>query len=332
MQFSVESWAPEYGASVEADLEDVSERVDATVERALHDWAPITPRPQQPPDRLQFVDGVRRIDATIWIHRGDRSHAGVCASVAAGIVECRGPSAVVTEARVRRALIAPAVAEADPVRTRHGTYESIGTTGDDPGSAYLAIHARMTALEQSLVTQRTIVRSLDSTVSSVVWPESSLTTDECDLVVFDGPLRGRDHPCGVGYVKTQHVQYLPAEVVPILGQLDDGARTPLVRIGDRPPWARWSWYLRLPGVRSHPLAGVVRIELPGSIALDRAIERAELISTCLPRFASAAHKEPRAPQNLTPIAGLEQRLRHLLGDPILLERSLRLAAAAPVAF
>ena len=61
--------------------------------------------------------------------------------------------------------------------------------------------------------------------------------------------------------------------------------------------------------------------------LDEALDRADLVSSCLPRFASAAHKEPRAPQNLTPIAGLEHRLRHLLGDPVLLERSLRLAAA-----
>lgn len=308
MIFSVESWAPEYGASVETDLEDVSERVDAAIERALSDWAPIIPRPQRPPDRLQFVDGVRRVDARVWIHRGDRSHAGACASVGAGVVECSGSSAVVTEARVRRVVIAPAAAAAEAVATRHGAYEPVAA-GDDPGATDVAIHGAMTALEQSLA-----------------------GTGDCDLVVFDGPLRGRNHPCGVGYVKTQHVQHLPDAVVPVLGRLDDGARTPLVRIGERPPWARWSWYLRLPGVRSHPLAGVVRIELPGSIALDHAIERAELISTCLPRFASAAHKEPRAPQNLTPIAGLEQRLRHLLGDPILLERSLRLAAAAPSRF
>jgi hypothetical protein len=51
------------------------------------------------------------------------------------------------------------------------------------------------------------------------------------------------------------------------------------------------------------------------------------MSACLPRFASRPHKEPRAPQNLCPIAGLEQRLRHLLGDSDLLERALRVAAA-----
>jgi hypothetical protein len=47
----------------------------------------------------------------------------------------------------------------------------------------------------------------------------------------------------------------------------------------------------------------------------------------LPRFASEAHKDARAPQNLYPIAGLERHLKRLLGDPMLLERALRTAAA-----
>jgi hypothetical protein len=42
----------------------------------------------------------------------------------------------------------------------------------------------------------------------------------------------------------------------------------------------------------------------------------------LPRFASSAYKDPRAPQNLVPIAGLERRLRGLLGDTRVLHRAL----------
>ena len=38
----------------------------------------------------------------------------------------------------------------------------------------------------------------------------------------------------------------------------------------------------------------------------------------LPRFASSPYKDPRAPQNLTPIAGLERKLRGMLGDQRLL--------------
>jgi hypothetical protein len=45
------------------------------------------------------------------------------------------------------------------------------------------------------------------------------------------------------------------------------------------------------------------------------------------RYASAAHKDPRAPQNLYPVGQLERKLHHLLGDRELLYRSLRVAAA-----
>jgi hypothetical protein len=47
----------------------------------------------------------------------------------------------------------------------------------------------------------------------------------------------------------------------------------------------------------------------------------------LPRYASERYKEPRAPQNLYPIAGLERELRRRLGDQRLLYRALRVAAA-----
>jgi hypothetical protein len=49
----------------------------------------------------------------------------------------------------------------------------------------------------------------------------------------------------------------------------------------------------------------------------------------LPAYASTPHKDPRAPQNLFPIAGLERELRRRLGDAALVHRALRLAAHAP---
>jgi hypothetical protein len=54
---------------------------------------------------------------------------------------------------------------------------------------------------------------------------------------------------------------------------------------------------------------------------------ADCSARSLPRFASAAHKDARAPQNLYPIAGLERALRARLGDQGLLLRALRSAAA-----
>jgi hypothetical protein len=310
MRFSVESWAPEYGIGADDDQRDErATPVDASIERALDEWSPIVPPTHgAQPERVLFVDGVRRIDARVWIHDGAAAHAGVCASVAAGVVSCTAGRAEVGEVLVSRGLFVAASAGAAPIETRHARYELVPTADDDPDSVYLAIHGQMTALEARIAADI-----------------------ESEVVVFDGPLRGRNDPRAVGYVKTQHVRYLPEEVAPILGALGDGERTPLFLIGGAAGLqglSRYSWYLRLPGPRTQPLAGIVRCELAGLGTVADATSRADLLTSILPRFASEPHKEPRAPQNLYPIAGLEHHLRHRLGDPHLLERALRVTAAA----
>jgi hypothetical protein len=129
----------------------------------------------------------------------------------------------------------------------------------------------------------------------------------------------------LGYVKTLQRGYGPADVLRVAGLLAPGERTPVFVVGESV--ARWSWYVRLPGPLVHPLAGVVRCEVAGDVPLHAAIDLADRAACSLPRFASAVHKDTRAPQNLYPIAGLEHALRHRLGDQSLLLRSLRLGAA-----
>ena len=51
-----------------------------------------------------------------------------------------------------------------------------------------------------------------------------------------------------------------------------------------------------------------------------------LAAGLLTPLASSPHKDPRAPQNLVPIGGLERELRRRLGDQQLLYRGLRAAA------
>ena len=51
----------------------------------------------------------------------------------------------------------------------------------------------------------------------------------------------------------------------------------------------------------------------------------------LPGVGSEPHIEPRAPQNLVPIAALERDLRHRLGDAGLCLRALRSAVASVAA-
>ncbi|MGH2810135.1 MAG: hypothetical protein ACRDIA_04550, partial [Actinomycetota bacterium] len=76
-----------------------------------------------------------------------------------------------------------------------------------------------------------------------------------------------------------------------------------------------------------PWAGIARCECSASLPLTKAVELADMISANLPRFASRSYWDPRAPQNLVPIAALERRLWHLLGDRQIIYRQLRSAVA-----
>ena len=303
MRFAVETWAPEYGAAVDQErLGEASGDVIIDVERPAGEWSAIDPRPGvAPPEDVVFVDGVRRVDARVWITAGSRTHAGLCASVAAGAVRCRPDGARVVGQRVFRSVYADATVAGGPIVTRHGAYEFVPCTSSSPDDLYGAIHERMTMLEVQIV-------GADS-----------------DVVVFDGPLRGRTYRAGVGFIKTQHVQYLPDREQQVLTTLRPGQRTPLFLIGG-PRFIRWSWYLRLPGRLAHPMSGIARCELPGHGTAVEAALRADAVTAALPRYASEPHKDARAPQNLYPIAGLENDLRHRLGDRELMERALRVAA------
>jgi hypothetical protein len=138
-------------------------------------------------------------------------------------------------------------------------------------------------------------------------------------------LRGRQHlPRALGYIKSHRSTYLPPELNTLVAALLPGQRTPVFLMGTS--WDRHSWYLRLPGPPGSPWAGVVRIECPADLPVSEVVRLAAVSQKCLGRFASAAYKDARAPQNLYPIAGLERELRRRLGDPRLLYRALRMAA------
>jgi len=70
------------------------------------------------------------------------------------------------------------------------------------------------------------------------------------------------------------------------------------------------------------------LECSADLTAEDAVALADVTAQVLPRLASAPHKDPRAPQNLVPIGGLERQLRHRLGDAALLYRALRGALAA----
>jgi hypothetical protein len=309
----VEAWDPEYGASLspfepwDEDRLPSQADVDPEIELPAGEWRPIRPvRGPEAAPRILFVDGVRRIDAMVWIQDAtDRIRAGLCGSYAAGTVAAES-RAEIGEIRVRRGLFT-GMPDAGDLVTELGTYLAQTARGE-------TLKAFSSEVQEQL-------RKLEVEVASA--------GAGFDLLVVDGPL-STHHAAGlvIGYVKAHRVSYLDSGLERVVRALAPGERTPMFRT--RTSWSRYSCYLRLPvpeATRSHPWAGIVRLEVSGETPLDQARSLMNLACGALPSFSSVPHKDPRAPQNLFPIGGLERELRRRLGDHALVHRALRSAAA-----
>lgn len=307
MRLAIDAWDPSYGTGTEGSTLAPSEvPVDIDAEVLVAEWAPRWPAPTTEPwASVLFVDGVRRVEARAWI-TDDRgaTRQGICASYGAGAVRSNG-TATVALADVRRGLFCCAEGAADVV-TGHGTFALRATPADDPETLSLALQRQMGDLEVTVAQE--------------------IRADPGEPIVVDGPLRQHRLLHGaIGYVKTLHTAYGPPIVLEVAGRLEAGQRTPLFVVGEG--FTRWSWYVRLPGERTHPLAGIVRCEAACDLPVAEAARLADAATLSLPRYASRPHKDTRAPQNLYPIAGLERDLRRRLGDAAIMQRALRTAAA-----
>lgn len=316
VSYTVDPWDPGYGAAFSEELdggalEESSAELNLDLEMPAARWRPVDPDPDiDRPATVLFLDGVRRIDARVWVH-GTRPQPmpGIAASFAAGLVSCDG-AARITGVTVERGLFT-AAGEATGISAGRVIYPARLAAGSAFEQLSLALQQRLTSAEVQL---------------AVAYRAQNPTAD--DLLVIDGPLRGRSHlDRTVGYIKTHHASYLPVEQAAVVSALGPGQRTPAFTMGTS--WRRISWYLQLPRTLGVPWSGVVRIECSADLPVAEVTGLADLTALLLPRLASAPHKDPRAPQNLVPIGGLERELRHRLGDQQLLYRALRAAAAAP---
>ncbi|MEQ0558542.1 hypothetical protein ABJI51_05645 [Amycolatopsis sp. NEAU-NG30] len=317
MHFSVDAWDPGYGSSMEAEeLARSQAEVELDVEVPETEWAPIDPSPVPVPEAVLFVDGVRRIDARVWIDdpgAPNSASIGICASYAAGVVCCCAGRAHVVGTDVRRGLFTVA-AEADGIPTSAGRYEAfrVAAKEDRPLPVVLS-----SALQEQLA---------DAELKTAIEARTAIAGHVGeDLLVVDGPLSGRTHlPRAVGFIKSHQTTYLPAELNAMVGTLGPHQRTPVFLMGTT--WVRHSWYLRLPSAGGPPWSGVVRVEAAPHLGGPEVAALANLTQSVLGRFASVPYKDSRAPQNLYPIAGLERDLRHRLGDQQFVYRALRQAA------
>ncbi|MGN9838862.1 hypothetical protein ACTMTI_12140 [Nonomuraea sp. H19] len=309
--FTVDPWDPGYAAAlaVEAlsELGATSAELALDIERPAADWKPVTPGPDAAaPGTLLVADGVRRIDARVWVNDPDAPMPvpGIAASYAAGIVRCGPDGADLAEIEVNRALIS-ASPHTPEVKTSHATYQPSKAADASFEELSLALQRQVTQLEVELAVRH---RSRSD-----------------DLLLVDGPLRGRTHlPRTVGYIKTHHTAYLPPPQSAVVAALAPGQRTPVFLMGTS--WRRHAWYVRLPVQSSAPWAGVARCEASADLDPTQVVRLADAVTLALPPLAGVDYKDPRAPQNLVPIGGLEKLLRHHLGDARLLYRALRTAA------
>ena len=302
---AIENWAPEYGSPLQhATFEPTDATVDLDVEVPQKDWQPISPAQEiKPAERLIFIDGVRRIEALVWISSSPQTtRQGICASFAAGVVEI-GERAKINNIEVGRGIFS--AVDIEPLSTRARIFEPIKVAGEEIEQLTMALQRSLGELEIKIAESLKV---------------------EAELIVVDGPLTGRQKvPGAIGYVKSHRVTYLPDTLSDIPGKLRPGERTPIFL--STTTWTRYSWYMRLPGPMSHPWSGIVRLEAAGELKVAEVQRLADLSAVTLPKYASVPHKDPRAPQNLFPIAGLERELRHRLGESSFVQRALRQVAS-----
>lgn len=327
MRFSVDGWDPGYGSSTE-DTGDVggpagvpgsSARVECDIEVPVGAWAPVpAPTVADHPGAVIFLDGVRRLEARVWLHEDDgaTSSLAMAASWAAGAVCSCVQGAHLLHSDQRRGLFA-STAQFAALTTRVGEFSAHHVAPDPEQSPAVTLSAGL----QRLLGDLEIVTASAARAAAA----AHLPDPEDDLLVVDGPLRGRTHlPRTVGFIKSHRAVYLPAELNIVVAQLAAGERTPVFLMGTS--WDRFAWYLRLPCRPAAPWTGIVRVECSADLPVPEVIALAHRTQSVLPRYASTEYKDTRAPQNLVPIAGLERTLRHRLGDQAQVHRALQAAS------
>ena len=308
MRIALDPWGSDYASQLavlyEVDTEDTSvQALDEEIEERR--WAPVTPRTAAVPEVTEVVDGVIRSDASAMVIEEERRALALFGSYA-------------THDQVVRLFIAGSNwPEPDNVKV---------PVGNDLSLCYQGLSSKADSydkLREELISE---MRQSEAQVAEALSAPDSLILADGNLKFFSGA------SSVVGVIKTIHRMYLDPKRAAILERLQPGERTPLFRIvSGRKSNGRQSdgynvltCYLRLaqPQLIELPFAGLVRLEV--NAALDKkAVPLLEQAAVKVFALASHAPKDPRAPQNLIPVGGLERQLRRKLGDPQLILRRIK---------
>jgi hypothetical protein len=300
LSLRLDPWTPTYESAVQLEEDDGASPADVDSSVETSEWRPLLPDFVERPQTIAFIDGVQRVEMRLIGDDAGRMVYGALASVGVGASFIgEGDCGVQTEPPLRVLALSDGATYA-PITVDCGN-TSLEFRPQNTGESGLA------AVHQALQ---------DARSREEIRLGEQLDESGVEMVVVDGrlnwqPKRGT---MVIGLVKTIHKRYLEQPQIDVLSKLAPRTRTPIFRIGGK--HAVYSWYLRLTKARpmDHPWSGLVRLETLDSIPIEAAKRLADLTACHLPGFASSPAHDPRAPQNLYPIGGLEDRLRHSLGD------------------
>lgn len=298
-----EDWDPAYGTPATFDWDDSD-----GVEQAEHGEGHVAGVVRRIP--IAFIDGRRRAELSLWLEHATTGQRipGLAGAYAVGAVTCRpGYLAEFAGVRVGRIAVWGGGHSGDIVSPHGYQWVSDSTTVSDADLLLAHLQDRMRAAEGNL---------------------ALATADAGWYTLLDGPLnRIRSmHDLVTGYVKSHRRQILPDDDHALVPRLPIGSRTRIFTAGTD----RYTCYIRVgsPGPGGSPWTGIARLDFPATAGLAAVIERADLLAGILPGYAGVAHRDPRAPVNLTPVKNLESRLSRDLGRVELATRAARDAVIA----
>lgn len=324
----LESWGTDYDTPISLNQEDslLDDAIDLNVE--CDEWVGRRPSCEPAlPNRILFVDGRRRLDTRFIGQNGNEILYGAFATIAVGavLVDRATRRSAVSELIVKRAIAIGGISHSETIPPTRVPCP-LGSGAEIIYSTYITDAESEPQKPIALVQKAMREEEAKLAVKLAIDPDV--------LVVRDGPLLHKPYKAPestLGYVKTMGKAYLTGDSAKLLWELQLGERTPIFSIGkQKSPKRHWSWYLRSgqqqidhKQLGYHDLHGIVRLDLYGEVPLNKATEIADQSTYLIPQYASHPSRDPRAPQNLTPVGGLEKELGRHMGDKGVIERRLR---------
>jgi len=313
---------PREERETELETRRVAEILDPTYE-VVGSWNPIRVDTDIP-QRILFVDGVRRTELRTTIFDDDRFLGeAIFISVGAGALKVD-----LTKRRLDYELLFPSV-------ERYFIYHARKET-DIPPYWETRIGNYRLRFDSAKSPDRDLGKVANLKMGRLELSVSQKVESEGHFLLMDGPVKRNHFSEGVAYlVKEQKNIYLEGKEE-IVFKLQKGYRTPIFlfeeQVNGLTKNGKWkSLKVKKLGAYvclservglSDPTLSLARIEIPHTENVEKAVETIDKAAVVALLFANNPLRDYRAPQNLTAIAFLEKQLRRYLGEHGLIRRKV----------